>query len=302
MFFCMGERMERVPVEEIREWEGIWAIVTRKELAGLMIPEPLRLRAMQEVQYMRYCQAQAEEDRMEGMVGRPVGCQGHPGGFAFVAWNRNLLVVEDSGFVAEETEKFLEKTGQGPATGGEALIRLLSLALQEDMKYMEELGNYAEDLEEAVLEGTLKEFDQNMMRFRKKISLLSRYYAQLEDLAAVLLENTGDFFQQKELRQLRSLGQKANRLWQETLNLREYSMQIREVYQAQIELRQNQIMKMLTIVTTIFLPLSLLAGWYGMNFKYMPELEWRYGYPALVLAGGMIVAFCLWIFKKKKFW
>ena len=61
-------------------------------------------------------------------------------------------------------------------------------------------------------------------------------------------------------------------------------------------------MKILTIVTTICLPLSLLAGWYGMNFEGMPELTWRYGYPAVIAAGALIVAICLWIMKKKKFW
>ena len=47
--------------------------------------------------------------------------------------------------------------------------------------------------------------------------------------------------------------------------LKEYSMQLREMHQAQVDMRQNEIMKFLTIVTTIFMPLSLIAGWYGMN-------------------------------------
>ena len=49
-----------------------------------------------------------------------------------------------------------------------------------------------------------------------------------------------------------------------------------------MDIAQNRIMKLLTIVTTIFMPLSLIAGWYGMNFTNMPELDWAYGYPAVI--------------------
>ena len=61
-------------------------------------------------------------------------------------------------------------------------------------------------------------------------------------------------------------------------------------------------MKILTIVTTVFLPLSLVVGWYGMNFINMPELAWKYGYPVIIIVSALIVALCLWIMKKKKFW
>lgn len=61
-------------------------------------------------------------------------------------------------------------------------------------------------------------------------------------------------------------------------------------------------MKILTIVTTIFLPLSLVAGWYGMNFAYMPELSWKHGYPAVIVVSALVILICLWIMKKKKSW
>ena len=57
-----------------------------------------------------------------------------------------------------------------------------------------------------------------------------------------------------------------------------------------------------TVVTTIFLPLSLVAGWYGMNFRNMPELTWKYGYIAVIAFSILIVLICLLIMKKKKFW
>ncbi len=78
-------------------------------------------------------------------------------------------------------------------------------------------------------------------------------------------------------------------------------MQVREIYQSQIDIRQNQIMKVLTVVTTVFLPLSLIAGWYGMNFSGMPELQWPFGYPLVILISVLVVAVTCWFFKKKHY-
>ena len=59
-------------------------------------------------------------------------------------------------------------------------------------------------------------------------------------------------------------------------------------------------MTLLTVITSIFLPLTLIAGWYGMNFRYMPELGWVWGYPAVILVSILIVVLSLIWFKKKK--
>ena len=59
-------------------------------------------------------------------------------------------------------------------------------------------------------------------------------------------------------------------------------------------------MTLLTVVTTIFMPLTLIAGWYGMNFKYMPELNWEIGYPLVFIVSVLIVVLSLIFFKMKK--
>ena len=69
------------------------------------------------------------------------------------------------------------------------------------------------------------------------------------------------------------------------LNLRDYVTQVREAYQAQIDINLNKVMKIFTVITSIFLPLTLIVGWYGMNLK-MPEYSWVYGYPFVI---GLIV-------------
>ncbi|HPW00179.1 MAG TPA: CorA family divalent cation transporter, partial [Oscillospiraceae bacterium] len=79
----------------------------------------------------------------------------------------------------------------------------------------------------------------------------------------------------------------------------ESARQTHQAYQASIDIEQNQTMKLLTIVTAVFLPLTLIVGWYGMNFQ-VPEYGWRYGYLYVILLSAAMVVFCLYILKKKK--
>ena len=80
----------------------------------------------------------------------------------------------------------------------------------------------------------------------------------------------------------------------------DHTAQIRDIYKAHLDIKQNRIMTILTVVTTIFMPLTLIAGWYGMNFVYMPELKWRYSYYVVfgvsltILVGGIA-----WFRKRK---
>ena len=75
---------------------------------------------------------------------------------------------------------------------------------------------------------------------------------------------------------------------------------ILDIYLSSVSNRLNAVMKVLTIIATIFMPLTFLAGIYGMNFKYMPELEWRWGYPFIWLVMIGIGIFMRVYFKKRK--
>ena len=93
---------------------------------------------------------------------------------------------------------------------------------------------------------------------------------------------------------------RVDRLYDAATHLRDYTIQLNDLYQSQLDVKQNRIMTVLTVVTTIFMPLTLIVGWYGMNFKYMPELNSRYGYPVIILLSLIIVIGSLIFFKVKK--
>ena len=73
-----------------------------------------------------------------------------------------------------------------------------------------------------------------------------------------------------------------------------------ETYLSSLSNRMNEVMKVLTIIATIFIPLTFIAGVYGMNFQHMPELAWRWGYPAVLGVMFLVLVGMLIFFKRKK--
>ena len=140
-----------------------------------------------------------------------------------------------------------------------------------------------------------------LLEVRRKLLVLKRYYEALFDLLQDMEENSGGYFTHQQLVRLRIYTNKADRLYNLVNNLREYATQVREAYQNQIDIKQNKIMKLFTVITAIFLPLTLIAGWYGMNLK-MPEYEYIITYPIVIAISASIVVMMLAYFKKKKWY
>ena len=124
-------------------------------------------------------------------------------------------------------------------------------------------------------------------------------YQQLVDMCVILSENGSDLFPPEYRQHFSRLQARADRLYDHTQILREYALQIRELYQSQMDLKQNDTMRLLTVVTTIFLPLTLLTGWYGMNFTHMPELAHPFSYFILIAICLLIIGGEIWFFRKK---
>ncbi|WBV69248.1 hypothetical protein PGH46_03695 [Legionella pneumophila] len=74
-----------------------------------------------------------------------------------------------------------------------------------------------------------------------------------------------------------------------------------DIYLSTINNRMNESMKILTLFASIFIPLSFIAGVYGMNFKFMPELDWRYGYPMILVTMVLLAILMLYFFKRKNY-
>lgn len=155
------------------------------------------------------------------------------------------------------------------------------------------------DLEQALIVSGKRDCVQEIISLRKRLMVLKKYYEQFLTVLDILIENENDIFDEKVLRSFRMLHRRTERRCQSILNLRESVTQVRESYEAEVDINLNTTMKIFTVVTTIFLPLTLVAGWYGMNFD-MPEYQWKHGYLFVVLLSVASVVFWIAFFKKKK--
>ena len=175
----------------------------------------------------------------------------------------------------------------------------LESLIQEDMLYLQNFEKRLATIEESLLDTLPKELQRTLITLRRELLVFHAYYQQLLDMCEILSEDENHFLPPECARQFSRLGNRVDRLYDHTQMLLEYALQIREMQQAQIDLRQNDTMRILTVVSTIFFPLSLIAGWYGMNFTHMPELSAPYAYFILIGVCILIVAVEIWYFKKK---
>ena len=143
-------------------------------------------------------------------------------------------------------------------------------------------------------------FYERLIVWRRDLVALHACYDQLSSMGESLRASTSPLIQEEDRLAFGYLSDRAERFLQHVESLREDLLHIREMYQTQIGVRQSRVMTMLAVISAIFLPLTLLVGWYGMNFAYMPELHWAYGYPVVIALSVVIVVVEIVIFRHNR--
>lgn len=256
-----------------------------------------------EVDSLHYCKMESHHDFLFGTICVPA--KGRKEGaveFAVYIQKERVLLLDRDGKIANQIDKLSRGNRRKEYSLERFVYDFLQSFLVDDLLFMEGVEQEIANIEEDVLKGRAGDFSYRMLQIKKLIARFYHYYSQLTEIGQELLENQQKFFDNEELNTFRMYSDRVFRLSEEAKLLREYAMQVQEVYQSEIGIRQNDVMKMLTIVTTIFLPLSLIAGWYGMNFSHMPELSWQYSYPVVIGVSVAIVVISLIIFKRKRYW
>ena len=169
----------------------------------------------------------------------------------------------------------------------------------EDSLILEGIQEEITNIEEALITSKKRNYITEIIMLRKKLLAYKRYYDQLSSISAAIEENENDLLTKKELRYFRILTNRTERLLSGISNLQDYVSQVREAYQTQVDINQNSIMKLFTVITAIFLPLTLIVGWYGMNLQ-MPEYNWSFGYPIVIIICIAVALFSILYFKKNK--
>ena len=141
-------------------------------------------------------------------------------------------------------------------------------------------------------------FQNAIMPIRRELLTLRSYYDEIMDMGKQLEENENGFFAKKQVKYFGVISDRADRLMSKASQLLEYAQQVRDAYKAQVDAQQNNNMQFLTVISTIFFPLTLITSWYGMNFHNMPEL--KHGYPGVIILSVVVMITCIIIFKRKK--
>lgn len=225
---------------------------------------------------------------------------GDPHGFSFAMDEKGIVFINDDG----TAKKFIEKIRKTRKWRNPSLERFLydfcERIVEDDLKLFERYDKTLDDMEDQILSGEVDDIMEPLLNLRGEVLELHTHYEQLMDLSQELAENENNFFRAENLRYFDMFLNRVTRLNDISSSVRERVMQVRDLYHSQLEVRQNKISTLLTIVATIFMPLTLIVGWYGMNFKYMPELEQKWAYPSLFGICVFIVAGSIFFFKKKK--
>ena len=245
---------------------------------------------------------QVNYDSLTGCFAIPdfTSIESPPHTFDFAIDERGIVILDDDG----TAQKILDRIQASKRWKFPSLERFLYDFLEGivsgDLISLERYEKEMVAMEDRILEGNLEGVMERLVDIRSELLDLRTHYEQLIDLGQELEENENAFFSSKNLRFFRLFIERTSRLQSNVAALREHTMQIRDLYHSQLELRQNRNMSFLTIIATIFMPLTLITGWYGMNFTHMPELDSPYAYPIVGVVCVTIVVTCLIILKKKK--
>lgn len=213
---------------------------------------------------------------------------------------RYLVFVSDSTIPDQVIENMIHRYESQDMSVELFLYGFFSEFLMDDMELLESYERKLFLLEENAMQGNIHDLMPRLLKNRRELTRLRNYYEQLDDMAGQLLGNVRNYFDPDRLQLLQLIGDRACRLLQMTQQSIDYCQTLRDFEQAQSDHKQNKTMQLMTVLTSVFFPLTVITGWYGMNFTHMPELDAKYGYPLLIVISLCVILMEFWILKKRK--
>ncbi|MCD8367851.1 MAG: cobalt transporter [Clostridiales bacterium] len=301
MIYQLGSQLQETTLEEVLQGEGSAVFLTsERECQGLL--EALDIHAELDISLSEicFCKVESQQECLYGTFAIPrlLDILGSRYQMACIITRRFVVLIDNSGFAERLINRIRAKKVHQGETRERFLYNFIAEFISRDAEILESYERALMEMEDETAKGVSDHFQSRLQPVRKQLLTLRSYYDQLADMARELEENEDRYFARKQLKYFGTAADRAERLKNRTSYLLEYAQQVRDAYQALVDARQNDNMKFLTIISTIFFPLTLITGWYGMNFENMPELET--GYPVIILVSVVVVVTCLLVFKKKK--
>jgi magnesium transporter len=176
---------------------------------------------------------------------------------------------------------------------------LMDLVVDGYLLLLEDIEEELEDLEDLLDERRTAEIPGRLRHAKAELVDVRRAVRPLREVVELLLKEESTHFREETEPYLRDLGDHTHRAIDTVELLKEMQSIVGGSYQAALSNDMNSVMKVLTIIATIFIPLTFVAGIYGMNFRHMPELSLPWAYPAVLGVMGAIVVGMLIYFRRK---
>jgi len=165
---------------------------------------------------------------------------------------------------------------------------------------LERIEDELEELEDELTTNPTSTTLQAIHRFKRQLLQFNKNMWPLREVIGTLGRSGHRFINNQTIPYFRDLYDHTVRVIENAETLQVMLSDMLDVYFSAVSNRLNEVMKILTMIATVFMPLTFIAGIYGMNFKYMPELEWVWGYPAVLLIMAGIGLWMILYFRRKK--
>ena len=200
----------------------------------------------------------------------------------FVGHRTVLTFQEDASDVFDPVRQRIRTAGSQLRRNDASFLAysLLDAIVDSCFPILESFGDRLEDLEDEVLSRPSQQTIQAIHRMKRELLLVRRAMWPMREVLGRLQRDPHECFSDVTRTYVRDVYDHVVQLIDLIETYREVANGLTETYMTAISNRMNEVMKVLTIIGTIFIPLTFLAGVYGMNFKHLPELEWWWSYPA----------------------
>ena len=264
------------------------------DLAGIVYDGEIQL------EKVGFCKMETQQECMAGTLYIPKlsDVLGERYQVMFFVNRYNIVIVDDGNFSRRLVKRIKRKRTNQGETKERFIYNFIAEFMSRDLELLAQYEKKLLRMEDEVMHGDIEDFQSELMPMRRKLLILRGYYDEIMDACKELEDNENNFFAKKQLKYFGAVTDRADRLMGKTAHLLEYAGQVRDAYQSQVDAEQNKNMQFLTLISTIFFPLTLITGWYGMNFENMPELQ--NGYPGVIGLSLIVIGICIFVFKKKK--
>lgn len=302
MYYLIDTILRKCSAKECHSGEHQYvAVLSPEEWAAECDAFEMGIDMEPDMHYIYTTKAEVNYDSVTGTFSIPdrSNMSGDYHKFAFALDEKGIVFIDPDDSVSRIVNRIMETKKWRMPSLERFIYDFLEQIIHEDTRILESYEKRLDTIDNDIDSG--KEADLDVLNdIRGDLRDLRTHYSQLMDLSQEFEENENSFFKTDLLRFFRLFSSRVSRLHGMVNSLLDYTSQIRDTYQSRLDVKQNRIMTVLTIVTTIFMPLTLIVGWYGMNFRYMPELESVWGYPVVIIVSILIVIFSLIFFKRKK--